>query len=100
MPHLSHVICYKYSPVSCDTSHVLHHEKTCFILYVNHKDTDQPAHLPSLISVFVIHRIIPVSLLSISEIVRLLLASVAEQACLSDTWHTPLKTGFLITWLM
>ena len=28
--------------------------KTCFMLYVNNKDTDQPAHPCSLISVFVV----------------------------------------------
>ena len=30
------------------------HEKTCFMLYANNKDTDQPAHSRSLISVFVV----------------------------------------------
>ena len=32
-----------------------HLEKTCLILYVKNKDTDQPAHLHSLMSIFVIH---------------------------------------------
>ena len=30
------------------------HEKTCFMLYVNNKDADQPAHPHSLISAFVV----------------------------------------------
>ena len=28
------------------------HERTCFMLFENNKDTDQPAHLRSLISIF------------------------------------------------
>ena len=31
-----------------------HHEKTCFMLYANNKDADQPAHPCSLISIFVV----------------------------------------------
>ena len=31
------------------------HEKTCFQRFVNNKGADQPAHLRSLISAFVIH---------------------------------------------
>ena len=31
-----------------------HHEKTCFLPYANNKGADQPAHLRSLISAFVI----------------------------------------------
>ena len=30
------------------------HEKTCFRLYANNKDTDQPVHPRSLISIFVV----------------------------------------------
>ena len=30
------------------------HEKTCFMLYSNSKDADQPAHLRSLISIFIV----------------------------------------------
>ena len=52
--------------------------------YGNNKGADQPAHLHSLISAFVVcslDRLIP--LVSISEISGLYLASVAEQAGLS-----------------
>ena len=34
-----------------------HCKKTCLMLYANNKDADEPAHLHSLISVFVIHSI-------------------------------------------
>ena len=47
------------------------HEKTCFMLYANNKDADQPAHPLSLFSVFVfrcLDSIIP--LLVIAEIPR------------------------------
>ena len=58
------------------------HEKTCLCItgYVNNQDTDQPAHLRSLISVFVIRCLdssIPV--FAMSKVSRLWLASVAEQ---------------------
>ena len=52
--------------------------------YANNKGADQPAHLRSLISAFVVHclnSIIP--LVSISKISSLCLASVATQAGLS-----------------
>ena len=66
--------------------------------YANNKDTNQPAHPCSLISVVVIRfldSLMP--LVSISEISSLWLASVAAQAGLSLLWlHTP-KTGFLMT---
>ena len=55
--------------------------------YANNKGADQPAHPRSLISGFVIRcldSIIP--LVSISEISSLYLASVAEQAGLSQPW--------------
>ena len=51
-----------------------------FMLYANNKGTDQPAHLRSLISTFVVRcldSIIP--LVSIFEISSLYLASVAAQ---------------------
>ena len=54
--------------------------------YANNKDADQPVHLRSLISVFVVRcldSIIPT--VAISDILRLLLASVAEQPCLCLT---------------
>ena len=63
------------------------HEKTCFMLYANNKDTDQPALLHRLVSVFVIrclNSIIPI--LAISKISRLYLVYVAEQAGLSLNW--------------
>ena len=69
--------------------------------YVNNKVADQPAHLCSLISAFVVRcldSIIPV--LAIAEISRLQLISVAEQAGLSLIWLQPPKTGFLVTWLI
>ena len=47
-------------------------EKTCFMLYANNKDADQPAHPHSLISIFVVHfldSIIPI--LAIFTILRL-----------------------------
>ena len=65
--------------------------------YVNNKGADQPAHLRSLISFFVVRRldsIIP--LVSISKISSLYLASVAAQAGLSLTWSETQKTGFLM----
>ena len=69
--------------------------------YANNKGVDQPAHPRSLISTFVVRfldTIIP--LFAISEISRLKLASVAEQAGLSLTWSKIPKTGFLVTWLI
>ena len=65
--------------------------------YANNKGADQPAHLHSLISAFVVRcldGIIP--LVSISKISSLYLASVAEQAGLSLTWSKTLKTVFFL----
>ena len=48
------------------------HEKTCFMLYANNKDADQPALLRSLISIFIVRcidSIIPI--LAKSKISRL-----------------------------
>ena len=62
------------------------------------QSADQPAHLCSLISAFVVHcldSIIP--LLAIAEISRPMLVSSAEQAGLSLTWSQTPKTGFLMT---
>ena len=67
----------------------------------NNKDADQPAHMRSLISAFVVcclESIIPQ--ISISEISSLYLASVAVQAGLSRPWSQTRKTDFLVTWLM
>ena len=66
--------------------------------YANNKGADQPGHLRSLISAFVIRcldRIIP--LLDIAEISRPYLVSLAEQAGLSITWSQTPKTSFPVT---
>ena len=65
------------------------------------KGADQPAHTYSLNSVFVIRHIDSIiSLVSISEISRLYLVSVAEQADLNLTWSQTPKTDFLMMWLI
>ena len=64
------------------------------------RGADQPAHLCSLISVFVIRwldSIMP--LVSVSRISRFLLASVAEQAGWILTWSEKSQRGFLMIWL-
>ena len=62
-------------------------EKMCLISYTNNKGADQPAHPRSLISVFVVHCLdSAMSLVSVTKISSLMLASVAEQASLSLTW--------------
>ena len=68
--------------------------------YANNKGANQPAHLRSLVSTFVfrcLDSIIP--LVSIFEISRLCLASVAAQAGLCLTWSQTTKTGYLTTTL-
>ena len=66
--------------------------------YANNKDADQPAHLRSLISVFVLHCLDSIiSLVSMSAVSSLWLVSVAEQASLSLTWSKIPKTGFLVS---
>ena len=68
--------------------------------YVNNKGADQPAHLRSLISTFVVRCLDSIILLVyISEISSLYLASVAEQAGLSLSWSQTPKTDFLVTGL-
>ena len=65
------------------------HEKMCLMSYANNKGADQPAHPHprSLISAFVIHCLDNLmSLVSVTKISSLMLASVAEQASLSLTW--------------
>ena len=65
--------------------------------YANNKDADQPVHLHSLFSVFIIRSLDSImSLVSISEISSLWLASVAAQASLNLTWSPTPKTGFLV----
>ena len=66
--------------------------------YANNKGADQPVHLRSLVSAFVIRcldSIIP--LVSKSKISSLSLASVAAQTGLCLTWTEIPKTGFLMT---
>ena len=64
------------------------------MLYANNKCADQPAHPRSLISAFVIRCLDSLmSLVSVTKISSLMLASVAEQASLSLTWsETPEDT--------
>ena len=69
-----------------------------FMPYANNKGIDQPARPRSLLSAFIVRcldSIIP--LVSISEISRLYLSSVAAQADLSLPWSQTPKTGFLVT---
>ena len=64
--------------------------------YANNKGADQPAHPRSLISTFVVRCLDSVmSLVSVTKISSLMLASVAEQVGLSLTWsETPKDTFF------
>ena len=64
------------------------------MLYANNKGVDQPAHPRSLISAFIVRCLDSVtSLVSVTKISSLMLASVAEQASLSLTWsETPEDT--------
>ena len=59
--------------------------------YANNRGADQPAHPRSLISAFVVRCLDSVrSLVSVTKISNLMLASAAEQAGLSMTWsETP-----------
>ena len=72
------------------------HEKMCLMPYANNKGTDQPAHPCSLISAFVVRCLDSImSLNSIAQISRLLLAFVAAQAGLCLAWsETP------VSWLI
>ena len=72
----------------------LGHEEMCLMSYANNKGADQPAHPRGLISAFIVRCLdSTISLDSIAEISRLLLASVAQQASLSLTWsETPEDT--------
>ena len=55
--------------------------------YVNNKDADQPAHLCSLISIFVVYSLDNmISIYAISNVSRLKQVSVAEQAGFSFTY--------------
>ena len=77
--------------------------KTCLMSYENNKaadqpariGADQPAHPRSLISAFVVRFLDSVmSLVSVTKISSLMLASVAEQAGLSLTWSETPKDTF------
>ena len=59
--------------------------------YVKNKGAEQPAHPRSLISTFVVHCLDSLmSLVSVTKISSLVLASVTEQASLNLTWsETP-----------
>ena len=71
------------------------HVKMCLMSYANNKGADQPAHLRSLISTFVVHCLDSVmSLVSVTKILSLMLAFVAEQASLCLTWLETLDTFF------
>ena len=70
------------------------------MLYAIIKGADQPAYPRSLISTFVVRCLDSIiSLVFISEISRLYVASVTEQAGLNLTWSQTPKTGFLVTGL-
>ena len=74
------------------------HEKMCLMPHANNKGADQPAHLHSLISAFVVRCLDSImSQVSVIKISSLMLASVADQAGLSLTWSETPKTGFLVT---
>ena len=62
--------------------------------YANNKGADQPAHPRSLISALVVRCLDSVmSLVSVTKISSLMLASIAEQASLRLTWsETPEDT--------
>ena len=79
------VVYYTYEPG---------YEKMCPMPYANNKGADQPAHPRSLISAFVVRCLDSVmSLVSVTKISSLMLASVAAQAGLSLTWlETPEDT--------
>ena len=63
--------------------------------YANNKGADQPAHPRSLISAFFVRCLDSVvSLVSVTKISSLMLASVAEQASLSLTWSETAEDTF------
>ena len=75
-----------------------HHEKTCLRGFENNNDSDQPAHLGSLISSFVcciLESII--SRLAKSKILIFWLVYIAEQAGLNLALQETPKTGFVAT---
>ena len=95
--HLYIITCYEINTTTYEPGH----EKMCLMAYANNKGADQPAHPRSLISVFVVCCLDSVmSLISVTKISSLMLASVAEQASLSLTWSKLPKTHFLMAWLI
>ena len=63
--------------------------------YADNKGEDQPAHPRSLISAFVVRCLDSVmSVVSVTKISSLMLASVAEQASLSLTWSETAEYTF------
>ena len=71
------------------------HEKTCLLGFTNNKSADQPAHLPRLISAFVIHFFKSIiSYLAASEISTFQLVSVAEETSLSLVLSETTKDRF------
>ena len=63
--------------------------------YANNKGTGQPAHPRSLISAFVVRCLDSVmSLVSVTKISSIMIASVAEQASMSLTWSETLEDTF------
>ena len=72
--------------------------KKLALLHANNKGADQPAHLRSLTSTFVICFLESIiAKLATCKISILYLVPVAEQAWLSLTWSDILKTGLLVT---
>ena len=69
--------------------------------YANNKGADQPAHPRNLISTFIVHCLDGIiSLVFISVISSLYVASVAVQAGLCLTWSQTPETGFFVAMLM
>ena len=72
------------------------HEKTCLPGFANNTGADQPVHMHSLISAFVIHFLESIICnLATGEISIFKLVSVAEETSLKLTLSETPKTGFL-----
>ena len=95
---VSHCITLTHCPKICHASILFiiwaRPWEKCLMSYANNKGADQPAHPRSLISAFVFRCLGSVmSLVSVTKISSLILASVAEHASLSLTWsETPEDT--------
>ena len=99
----------RFAPFTVQCQRTLHCDHTIwatswenlFMPYANNKGADQTARMRSLISTFVVRCLNSIlSLVSISEISSLYLASVAAQVGLCFTWLQTPKTGFLVTRLI